>query len=85
MPKADIPLSICVPIYNRQFMIVRNVAFHFEAFLRPEIPFEIVIVDDCATDCIDDDIRPLSGELEVSASRRIKNSGFIIAPGQKTG
>lgn len=77
MPQADILLSICVPTYNRQFLLERNVTFHLESFRRLGISFEIVIVDDCSTDSTNDYIQSLSREPEVNAYRRIKNSGFV--------
>lgn len=77
MSRRDILLSICVPTYNRQFLLERNVTFHLEAFRRLGIPFEIVIVDDCSTDSTDDYVRSIASEPEVNAYRRIKNSGFV--------
>jgi len=77
MGNSNILLSICVPTYNRQSLLERNVNFHLEAFRRLSVPFEIVIVDDCSTDGTDGYLRSLSGEPEVNAYRRLKNSGFV--------
>jgi glycosyltransferase involved in cell wall biosynthesis len=77
MRTSEILLSICIPTYNRQFLLERNVSFHLEAFRRHGISFEIVIVDDCSTDGTGDYIRSISSEPEVNAYRRLKNSGFV--------
>lgn len=70
-------LSICVPTYNRQFLLERNVSFHLDAFRRIGIPFEIVLVDDCSTDETAAYIASLSDQPEISAFRRATNSGFL--------
>lgn len=70
-------LSICVPTYNRQFLLERNVTFHLDAFRRIGIPFEIVIVDDCSTDDTAAYIASLADQPEISAFRRATNSGFL--------
>lgn len=70
-------LSICVPTYNRQFLLQRNVEFHLEAFRTIGIPFEIVIVDDCSTDGTAQYLEEISENPEISAFRRVKNSGFV--------
>lgn len=70
-------LSICVPTYNRQFMLERNVTFHLTQFRRLGIPFEIVIVDDCSTDETAAYMQSILHHPEVSAYRRSKNSGFL--------
>ncbi|MGX5668961.1 glycosyltransferase family 2 protein [Rhizobium daejeonense] len=77
MQNSEILLSICVPTYNRQFMLERNINFHLENFRRLGIPFEIVIVDDCSTDNTNDYLQSLAGTPELSHYRRIKNSGFV--------
>jgi len=78
MPSIEVPvLSICVPTYNRQFMLERNVNFHLEEFRRLGLPFEIVIVDDCSTDETAAYIQSISHHPEISAYRRARNSGFI--------
>lgn len=77
MSDSPILLSICVPTYNRQFMLERNVTFHLEHFRRLGIPFELVLVDDCSTDGTADYIATLADEPEVNAYRRIRNSGFV--------
>ncbi len=77
MSSSEILLSICVPTYNRQFLLERNVNFHLEWFRRLGMSFEIVIVDDCSTDGTADYIQTLSQVPEVSAYRRTKNSGFV--------
>ncbi|WFU03753.1 glycosyltransferase family 2 protein [Rhizobium sp. CB3171] len=70
-------LSICVPTYNRQFMLERNVSFHLEAFRRLGIPFEIVIVDDCSTDNTAAYVQSISHHPEINAYRRASNAGFL--------
>lgn len=77
MSNSDLLLSICVPTYNRQFLLERNVSFHLEHFRRLGIPFEIVIVDDCSTDTTDDYVKQISMHQEINAFRRVKNSGFV--------
>ena len=78
MSSTQVPvLSICVPTYNRQFMLERNINFHLEAFRRLDLPFEIVIVDDCSTDNTAAYIQSISHHPEISAYRRASNSGFI--------
>ncbi|GES45131.1 glycosyl transferase family 2 [Rhizobium sp. ERR 922] len=78
MSSAQVPvLSVCVPTYNRQFMLERNVNFHLEEFRRLGLPFEIVIVDDCSTDETAAYIQSISHHPEISAYRRARNSGFI--------
>jgi glycosyltransferase involved in cell wall biosynthesis len=78
MPFNEPPiLSICVPTYNRQFLLERNVNFHLDAFRRIGIPFEMVLVDDCSTDETAAYIASLSGQPEISAFRRATNSGFL--------
>jgi len=76
-PNEPLILSICVPTYNRQFLLERNVTFHLEAFRRIGIPFEIVIVDDCSTDETAPYIASLADQPEISAFRRASNSGFL--------
>jgi hypothetical protein len=40
MSSAEIPvLSICVPTFNRQFLLERNINFHLDAFRKLDIPF----------------------------------------------
>lgn len=70
-------LSICVPTYNRQFLLERNVTFHLDSFRKLGIPFEIVIVDDCSTDNTPAYIASISDNPEINAFRRVKNSGFV--------
>jgi glycosyltransferase involved in cell wall biosynthesis len=70
-------LSICVPTYNRQFMLERNIAFHLEQFRKSGIAFELVIVDDCSTDETAAYLQSLAAVPEVNAFRRLKNSGFV--------
>jgi glycosyltransferase involved in cell wall biosynthesis len=70
-------LSICIPTYNRKFMLERSVDFHLREFRRLGIPFEIVIVDDCSTDETADYVETITGNPEVHAFRRSKNSGFL--------
>jgi len=77
MATPEILLSICVPTYNRQFLLERNVNFHLEAFRRLGISFELVLVDDGSTDETPDYLASLADVPEVSAYRRAKNSGFI--------
>lgn len=77
MQNSEILLSICVPTYNRQFMLERNINFHLDNFRRLGIPFEIVIVDDCSTDNTNDYLQSLAGTPELSHYRRIRNSGFV--------
>ncbi|NTF06701.1 glycosyltransferase family 2 protein [Agrobacterium rubi] len=77
MSSSEILLSICVPTYNRQFLLERNVNFHLEWFRRLGMSFEIVLVDDCSTDGTADYIKTLADVPEVSAYRRVKNSGFV--------
>lgn len=78
MSSAQAPvLSICVPTYNRQFMLERNINFHLEEFRRLGLPFEIVVVDDCSTDNTAAYIQSISHHPEISAYRRASNSGFL--------
>ncbi|MDQ1185316.1 glycosyltransferase family 2 protein [Agrobacterium larrymoorei] len=77
MSNSEILLSICVPTYNRQFLLERNVSFHLERFRTLQVPFEIVIVDDCSTDDTGAYIESLEGIPEINAYRRVKNSGFV--------
>ena len=70
-------LSICVPTYNRQFMLERNVNFHLDAFRSLGVPFEIVLVDDCSTDETPAYIQSIAHNPEISAYRRAANSGFL--------
>ncbi|WP_337266670.1 glycosyltransferase family 2 protein [Oryzifoliimicrobium ureilyticus] len=70
-------LSICVPTFNRQFLLERNIRFHLEAFRNLGVPFEIVVVDDCSTDATQDYLRSLGNIPELRAFRRDKNSGFL--------
>jgi glycosyltransferase involved in cell wall biosynthesis len=69
-------LSICVPTFNRDFLLKRNVDFHLREFRRLGISFELVLVDDCSTDETAAYLDTLSTEPEVRAYRRAKNSGF---------
>ena len=77
MPQPEILLSICVPTFNRQFLLERNVAFHLQAFRGLGISFELVLVDDCSTDETASYLASLSPEPEVSCYRRRRNSGFL--------
>jgi len=77
MAAPEILLSICVPTWNRKFMLERNVTFHLEAFRRLGLPFELVIVDDCSTDETAEYLASLADVPEISAWRRASNSGFI--------
>lgn len=77
MSSAEILLSICVPTYNRQFLLERNVGFHLREFRRLGIAFEIVLVDDCSTDGTAAYLESLAAEPEVNSYRRVRNSGFV--------
>jgi len=77
MADEGITLSICVPTYNRQFLLERNVAFHLDAFRRMGLSFEMVIVDDGSTDETPAYLASLAAEPEINAYVRAKNSGFI--------
>ena len=77
MADPEILLSICVPTYNRQFMLERNVSYHLEHFRRLGIAFELVLVDDGSTDDTAAYLESLADEPEVSAYRRASNAGFI--------
>ena len=77
MPPSEILLSICVPTFNRQFLLERNVTFHLQEFRRLGINFELVLVDDCSTDATPSYLASLSNEAEVSCYRRKRNSGFL--------
>lgn len=77
MPATEPLLSICVPTYNRQFLLQRNVSFHLESFRRLGISFELVIVDDCSTDDTASYLESIRNNPEISAWRRVKNSGFL--------
>lgn len=77
MSNSEVLLSICVPTYNRQFLLERNVNFHLEWFRKMGMSFEIVIVDDCSTDGTADYIATLADVPEVSPYRRTRNSGFV--------
>ncbi|MFT3964489.1 MAG: glycosyltransferase family 2 protein [Sphingobium sp.] len=77
MSETEILLSICVPTFNRQFLLERNVTFHLREFRRLGISFELVLVDDCSTDETPAYLASLSDEPEVSIYRRVRNSGFL--------
>lgn len=77
MSHSDILLSICVPTFNRRFLLERNVTFHLEQFRRLSIPFELVVVDDCSTDDTADYLALIANEPEVRVFRRTINSGFV--------
>lgn len=77
MPESEILLSICVPTFNRQFLLERNVTFHLREFRRLGISFELILVDDCSTDATASYLATLSNEPEVSCYRRRRNSGFL--------
>lgn len=77
MPDTDILLSICVPTFNRKFLLERNVSFHLAEFRKLGISFEVVVVDDCSTDETADYLASLAIEPELSAYRRVRNSGFL--------
>lgn len=77
MASSDILLSVCVPTYNRKFLLERNVEFHLAEFRRLGIAFEMVLVDDCSTDETPEYLASLAAEPEVSAYRRFSNSGFM--------
>jgi glycosyltransferase involved in cell wall biosynthesis len=70
-------LSICVPTFNRAFMLKRNVTFHLDAFRAMGLSFEIVIVDDCSTDETSAYLDSLEGTPELSIHRRHRNTGFL--------
>lgn len=77
MSDSEILLSICVPTYNRKFLLERNVSFHLKSFRELGISFEIVVVDDCSTDDTAAYMKSLAYEPEISAFRRASNSGFV--------
>jgi glycosyltransferase involved in cell wall biosynthesis len=77
MPGSEILLSICVPTFNRKFLLERNVSFHLQEFRKLGIAFELVLVDDCSTDDTAAYLASLAQEPEVSRYRRVRNSGFI--------
>jgi hypothetical protein len=77
MQESEILLSICVPTFNRQFLLERNVTFHLREFRRLGISFELVLVDDCSTDETAAYLASVASEPEVSAHRRVRNSGFL--------
>ena len=73
----DILLSICVPTFNRDWMLRRNLAFHLAAFRELGISFEIVVVDDCSTDGTAALMEAYASAPELSAYRRHANAGFL--------
>jgi glycosyltransferase involved in cell wall biosynthesis len=77
MPESEILLSICVPTFNRKFLLERNVSFHLQEFRQLGISFEMVLVDDCSTDETAEYLASLEGEPEVRSYRRARNSGFL--------
>lgn len=77
MSDSEILLSICVPTYNRQFLLERNISFHLKSFRELGISFELVVVDDCSTDGTADYMKSLAQEPEISSFRRVRNSGFV--------
>lgn len=77
MADPEILLSICVPTYNRQFLLERNINFHLEHFRAMGIAFELVVVDDGSTDGTADYLASLGDVPEISAWRRATNSGFM--------
>ncbi|WP_162939443.1 glycosyltransferase family 2 protein [Neorhizobium sp. NCHU2750] len=77
MSESEILLSICVPTYNRQFLLERNISFHLKSFRELGISFEIVVVDDCSTDNTAEYMKSLAHVPEISAFRRASNSGFV--------
>ena len=77
MPNHDILISICVPTFNRLFLLERNVNFHLEHFRRLGVSFEIVVVDDCSTDGTDAFLVSHAATPELRAYKRVKNSGFL--------
>jgi glycosyltransferase involved in cell wall biosynthesis len=76
MADPEILLSICVPTYNRQFLLERNIRFHLAEFRRLGISFELVVVDDCSTDGTLDYLASLDDvpELRAGAGRKIRAS-----------
>ena len=70
-------ISICVPTFNRAWLLERNVTFHLQAFRAREIAFEIVVVDDCSTDETASYLATLADVPELVHYRRHKNSGFL--------
>jgi hypothetical protein len=70
-------LSICVPTFNRAWMLKRNLEYHLEAFRARDLAFEIVVVDDCSTDDTAAYLGSLAGTPELSVYRRHTNSGFL--------
>ena len=75
MPAAAPLLSICVPTFNRDWMLKRNLAFHLDAFRQCGLAFEIVVVDDCSTDDTPAYLESLAGTPELSVFRRHANAG----------
>ncbi len=68
--------SICVPTFNRESMLRRNLSFHLQQFRALGLPFEIVVVDDCSTDGTSAYLTGLA-EPELKVFRRSANSGFL--------
>jgi glycosyltransferase involved in cell wall biosynthesis len=77
MPAADPILSICVPTFNRAWMLKRNLDHHLAAFRALGLAFEIVVVDDCSTDDTASYLASLATTPELSVFRRHTNSGFL--------
>jgi glycosyltransferase involved in cell wall biosynthesis len=70
-------LSICVPTFNREGMLRRNLSFHLEQFRALGLSFEIVVVDDCSTDGTSAYLAGVAHEPELKVFRRTSNSGFL--------
>lgn len=70
-------LSICVPTFNRAAMIERNIRFHLDAFRARDIPFELVVVDDCSTDGTAGLLASFADAPELRRFRRLDNAGFL--------
>ena len=77
MSADNLLLSICVPTFNRAWMLKRNIDFHLTSFRARGIAFEIVVVDDCSTDETASYLAGLASTPELSVHRRHKNSGFL--------
>jgi Glycosyl transferase family 2 len=60
-PHATVPVSVVIPAYNREQMVVRAVTSALSQ--RPHPPAEVIVVDDCSSD--------RTGEAAAAAGARI--------------
>lgn len=70
-------ISVVIPNYNGRHLLEENLPFLFDALKSAELPFEIIIADDCSTDESIEYLKLYYPSVQIVSTS--ENSGFSTA------